>query len=427
MRWSLASAITIGNDTGMSDEQSSRNQPAKDLRADSNNPYAPPKAEPLKEILPQPIISLPENEPIRFSGRCTPQELNAYLRAYGHISLIRLTLVGMVLFGFLSFIASAGPAFAAISFGTIGFIGIVLTVSTLPYRRAVFVNLNPQWNQPVTGEISEQGIFMERNHNRVFYRWDWFDGAIFGNQVAAFIPATQTGHPVLIGLSMLNANSDSKREQQWQLIHHITQSLGIVSDNSPVDEQRARQNDRILRERNREQSIVPNDDAVVFRGTLTKQDLTRITSEQRPRQRLTRSRIVTNGLLLFAATVLGGLSQVALGQFWILPGLLLIYTIAWHLHGRRRQRTLQTGTLYFLNAFANTETVCVDLGITSAIMPWRTLELVEENDAWIALRRRNWPQFIVARADMFRDLESWNRYRELAKANAGNQNGSTSV
>ena len=378
------------------------------------NPYSPP-TEACHQESPPARVTLLSGQSIRFSGHPDQKELDDYLRAHAYISLPKLLLTGFASTLLLVVLATLGAPFVLISIGILGMLVITLTVSTLPYRRIVFDNLNPNWSDPVEGEIKQDGIALRFGDAATSYRWDWFCCVVLGKNSAAFLPATQTGNPLFVTRRMLRCDSETERDQLWLEIVQVAESLGLLTDQQAIDDRLRSQIARLLRDTNRDRTIVPPHESIPFQGKFTTSDLTRVSGRSSDPTKLLRSRLVSNSLLVFAAIGLSGISELILGHYWMLPALLFCYVIAWHAYGIRWRKRLKSPTLlYYLHGFAEEDSLTLDLAVYVTTIPWTSLQLVQDDDDFLAFRRPHRTQLLAARSNMFASPEDWRRFRKLA-------------
>ncbi len=232
---------------------------------DSLNPYAPPPTESFAEFPVPSLETLERVGPISFAGAPHEYALREFLRSHGHVGCAYLFVVGIVL-TFVLFSVSVVAGGFPLALGGIGIVMIVLTVSTTPYRRLVFESINPRWNQPTQGVLSTEGVRIQRENSSVFFRWDWFGGAVVSEQVVALLPATQAAQPILITQAMLVHLND------WSRLLEVAAAIGVVSDDAPIDDQQSAQNRRLLRQASRARSINPPQGAIAFEGVLSSDD-----------------------------------------------------------------------------------------------------------------------------------------------------------
>ena len=369
------------------------------------NPYAPPQTEVSRELPTPSIETLEAHGPISFSGVVDQQDLNQYLRTDGHVGcapmLGALICVGLILL----FPLMVGGGLAAIAIGALGIVVVTLSVSTIPYRRLVFQNINPDWRQPKQGQLRPDGVTIERAGTRIFYRWDWFDSAIVADRVVAFLPATQRGAPLLITQSMLTDL------EYWIRVQQVAQAVAVTTIQSPDGDQRRYQNERILRDRHRPRTVEVPNGAVPFQGPLTAAELANVPGRFRPRQRPTRTYVVNTILIVHIGLILAGVSLLVFRGLLTLPIVVSLYIISAIFFGRWRSRESHA-IVNYLNAFATPSSIVSDFAVTTADVPWSSLQVVLRTDDTVVLRRREWIQFVVARRKMFDSDDSWQQFKD---------------
>ncbi len=375
----------------------------------SLNPYAPPQTESFAEAPAPSLDTLKQIGPISYAGAPGERALDEFLYAYGHVDWGYLLVVGFVLTFVLLSVSLFMGSFL-IAFGGIGLVMIVLTVSTTFYRRLVFENINPRWNQPTHGALTAEGVRIDREQSSAFFRWDWYGGAVISDQVVALLPATQTAQPLMITQAMLVKPKD------WSRLLEVASAIGIVSDEAPIDNQRRQKNLRLLRRANRRRSIEPPQGAIAFEGALDADDLQRLPDRYHWRERPLRSYAVVAGLFFFGSFVVIAISQSVFQQLAFLPVLILIYAalagIGFALR-KLRKRNVRSNAIYYLVAFATDTSLVTDFVITTTTVDWSALRLVSRTKDRVVLGRREWIQFIVARRDMFASDADWQRFNEL--------------
>jgi multisubunit Na+/H+ antiporter MnhB subunit len=351
--------------------------------------------------------TLDEIGPIGFAGAIDEQHLHEFLSMEGHVGCAPM-LMGSIGIGLILLVLSLmGGGFTAIAIGVMGFVLVVMTVSTIRYRRLVFQNLNPHWNRPVRGELRTAGVQLERGQTSAFFRWDWYVGAVISDQLVAFLPATQMAQPLMVSKPML-VNLDD-----WNRVRQVAAAIGIVSDADSVEDRRRHQNLQILRDPNRERRIKVPSDAIPFEGVLTASDFSQIPRRYHRRQRPVRTQIVNAILYTLAGLVVVGISLVVFQQVAMLPIIVVVYIIAAIAFGKMRHSKNSSGAVYYLKAFATESSIVTDFAVTTTEVSWSALQPVLRTDNVVSLRRREWIQFIVARRNMFASDEAWDRFNQL--------------
>jgi hypothetical protein len=381
------------------------------------NPYAPPESEFFPPILPGSRDSLALKGPLQISGVPTERDIRQFLLLSDHVGYGFLAMLGVIVGLLLTFVALASSSIAGtlIALGGFGILIIAIAVSTVPYRALVFKTANPHWHEPIQVKLSTDGVHMRRSNAAVFFRWDWFGGAIMTKDLVAFLPATQPSQPLLVNPSML------ERLDDWERLLQVAASLGIVTDQDPMDPQKRERNLRILRSQRLEKATVPVD-AIRFAGFLTQEQFSQLPVKARRKDKPLRSQLVIAGLFSSGCAILIGVSNLAFRQFAFLPMMLISY-VALMLIGflvrRFRGYRQRDSVIYYLQAYATEASIISDFEITSTELPWSELDLVRRSSASIALQRRSWTQFIVASRDMFADETDWQHFNERVDRKCG--------
>lgn len=382
------------------------------MNPDSPNPYAPPRTAPSAEVPPDPIGDALETlkaiGPVPFEGQVTGADLDEYLRSDGHVGCARLAALAIGFGAILALLPMLGMMFATIAVGLAGILAIVLTASTLPYRRMMFINANPDWADPIRGNISGEGIEVRRKHSTSEYRWNWYGEAVTSENVLTLVPATQPGTPLLITRDMM-ATHDA-----WDLIQRAGLALRREHDQEDGFERRRLENLRILRSGNRNWAAQAPKDAIPFEGIVWSDDWSRLPSAQQMRERPRRTYAVIYGLVACAGLVMAGCSGLLFDQIALLPmlvGLYVLIAIAW---GRRR-RARSRDVVFYLRGYASQACLATDFGLAVSETQWPGLRVVAAEQRHIVLQRIDQSNFIVIRHDMFSEESNWDRFRQLVE------------
>jgi hypothetical protein len=379
------------------------------------NPYAPPRSEPPSSTAPATLDLLSEHGPIEFSGALDERDLRDFLRAHGHIGCGWLLGMLLTLAAFLLMLAAlAAAAFVAV----VGLSAILIAVSTIRYRLLVFQSLNPHWDQPLRGEVNRHGIDRQQAASSSFYRWDWYSGAVVGERIVAFLPATQPAQPLILSLNMLTG------QDQWDRLLEVCRAIGIISADGPREDQRAEQNLDMLRQPERPRTIPPPRGAIAFRGRVRRSDFEDLPRAYRRRKRPVRAYVVSVTLAVLSMLLLAAISEALFGPFLLVPGVVLLYAgaTAWMVRWRSRS---PAGAIYYLNGFATPTSLVTDFTLTTAQTPWSNWRLLRRSDTSLALARRGSTQIIVLRRDMFENQDDWQQLCRLATASADDRAEST--
>ncbi len=379
------------------------------MGSQSSNPYAPPKqVSPREDARQDAAKSLEELGRVPFAGRVTEKELDEYLRADGHVGCARLLMLAAAFGGLLSTLPMLGISFLAISVGGMGIVAIVLTVSTMPYRRLMFTNANPDWAEPIEGALQSEGIRLNRLHSSTYYHWNWYGETVISEHVVALIPATQAGAPLLITREMLSSQS------AWEALQQVAKTIGNMSGDPKFEEVRREENLRILKDRKRGWTFSPPDDAIAFEGIVWSHDYALLPSAYRIRQRPLRTHLVNYGLVAFAGLLLAGCSGLIFSHLAVLPVLVGIYLLVAIAMGRRR-RARRGQVIFYLRGYASSESLVTDFGLAVSETKWHGLSEAGNQADHVVLKRDRVNNFIVIRRDMITDESTWNRFRQLVR------------
>jgi hypothetical protein len=301
-----------------------------------------------------------------------------------------------------------GGAAVLIAVGVIGLFAMMLVTSTLSYRRGVFRNANPRWDDHVEGEMAYDGVRIRQEGGESFFRWDWFEGAVVGRQVLVLIPALNPNHPLVISAAMLTDFADADRIPQ--LVNDLTASLHGTSETRQYD------NGSLLRSSLRRRSRSVPVEAIPFEGRVTSEDLRALPEPMLRRERPIRAYLVLSSLLFFPALLLIGLGQFS-GLRLVLVAFIVIAAaslVAKVMLGRYRVRRAGGQTVFYVTAFADQAGITSDFQVTVTTVPWQCMQGAYADETQITLSRAA-GQVIIARSDMFASDESWQDFRDLVK------------
>lgn len=378
------------------------------MNSDSANPYAPPTPLTTKPSLEKDIDGWPQpSEPIVFSGRVSQRGLEDYLRADGHIGCVGLSSMAIGCGGILLIFATqfAGLHFGAFAAGSMGILMVVVTVSTLKYRKLVYQTSNPEWNDPVQGSVQVTGIRLHRGFSTTFYQWDWYGDAVASTNMIGLLPATQLTAPLLITREMAPSDED------WGYLQQVAGVIRSSAARSRGGANRRDDNLTTIKNPRRSWTIEPPRDAIKFSGLVQNRDLARLPNRDRVRQRPLRTHFVIYSLVGFGGVLLAGCSGLLFEQVAILPVLAGLYFVAAILIGRRRQAL--GGEVFYLKGYAFDDGLVTDFGLAVSETTWPGLKRLTQDEDRMVLRRQNIDHFIIIRRDMFEDETAWDRFRVL--------------
>jgi hypothetical protein len=379
------------------------------MGSQSTNPYAPPTPVSPRENTPLTAAkTLEELGRLPFAGRVTQQELDEYLRADGHVGCARLLMLGAAFGGLLSTLPMLGIPFLAISVGGMGIVAIVLTVSTMPYRRLMFTNANPDWAEQIEGTLQAEGIRLNRLHSSTYYHWNWYGETVISEHVVALIPATQAGAPLLITREMVS------NQTAWEALQRVAKLIGNGPGDPNSEEVRRDENLRILKDRKRGWTFSPPDDAIAFEGIVWSHDYALLPTAYRARQRPLRTHLVNYGLTAFAGLLLAGCSGLIFSHLAVLPVLVGVYVLVTIALGRRR-RARRGQVIFYLRGYASDESLVTDFGLAVSETKWQGLSGAGNQPDYVVLKRDRINNFIVIRRDMIPDESTWNRFRDMVR------------
>ena len=381
------------------------------MNSDPTNPYAPPNPVASQNQARRGAMeSLRQLGSIPFAGRIRRRELDEYLRADGHVGGARLAILAMGFGGIFFVLAFLGIPFLAVSVGAMGILTISLIVSTLPYRRLMFTNANPDWEQAMRGSIQPEGIRLNREHSSTFYRWNWFGETVTSPTLVALQPATQAAAPLMIARDMIPT------EDAWELLRQVTDEVGATSNRLETEDLRRDQNLRILKDQQRGWTFTPPPDAIAFEGIVWSDDFNLLPRPYQARVRPLRTHLVIYGLVTFMGLILAGCSGLLFKQIAILPVIVTIYLVAAIAIGRRRRRS-SGEVIFYLQGYALESSLVTDFGLAVSETTWPGLAMLANHEHHIVLRRCGLNNFVVIRKDMFADQNAWDRFRQLVSDN----------
>ncbi len=349
--------------------------------------------------------------PIPFSGTLNEDDIRTFLRREGDpgvfaplMLVICFGLVGLVLF-------MQGGAYAAVAVGAIGLLLIAIVVSTLSYRRLLFINSNPHCFSPVKGELCVDGMYLYRDDVTTFFRWDWFGDALASERMVAFMPATQPDQPQLITLPMIQQADD------WSRVL----SAAVTPTTEGSGERLRQRNLAMLRDRARERTREIPGGAIRFGGAVGSEDFAQLPSHQRRGHRSWRAKLVLGSLVACGALILAGASSIFFDRVAFLLGLAILYAVlaALGIAFRLRRRGTSRSMVYFMHAWATEVSIVIDYGVTVTEVKWQALRVALRNPSMMVLQRRDSIQVVIVRRDMFENDTEWKRFCVLVTQKLG--------
>ncbi len=178
------------------------------------NPYQPP---PIGETVHGEFahlgvnLDLDDKPPLPFSGEPTAGDLNQFLNSHDSIGPLPAATIAifLVLLQLWAILTSAAVALTVA--GGLVIAVIVVVTSSRWYRSLVFRSMHPTWCELVEGELSSDGVRIQRFHESAFYRWSWFAGVVIADSMVAFVPAQESEAPILISSGMLPESETCSR------------------------------------------------------------------------------------------------------------------------------------------------------------------------------------------------------------------------
>ncbi len=381
------------------------------------NPYAPPTPESSDHGPVGPLDSL--SGPISFQGSLSKEDLHEYLRNHEHVGCVFLFVLVLVV-GYFVFVIPVAlfGRLSTVSFGGLGLTITAAITSLVSYRRMMFAAANPNWQQPLRGELRRDGILIDRDGAETFFRWDWFERVVSTPRIAALVPSLPNHPPVLLTPPMFSHSGD------WAHVAVLHQSVGVASDKNVTSQTRRYDNEAMLRNR-RQRSVEVPPEAIGFEGFVTRGDLNSLPKSWRRRLRPARVYLVITAVLVSLSLILVEILQMV--QARAMLAILLVFfggVMIFRLAARRLRKT-QTDdrVVVYLTAFAAEPGITSDYGIVATTVPWKRMHCAAETDRSVVLIRTDVRQFIVAKADMFAGEQNWQNFKALVKGKMDRSNG----
>ena len=113
-----------------------------------------------------------------------------------------------------------------------------------------------------------------------------------------------------------------------------------------------------------------------------------------------------------------GLSDLWLGDFWVLLLVYSLFILVWMIMAKTKPVAATKRRHYFLLGYATDERLVLDFGINVGSFASRDLEVLTTADDFLAVKAGRLVQTVVLRPDMFQDAEQWKRIFAAAMPHA---------
>ena len=367
---------------------------------------------------------------IRLVGHPTDEELRSCLsphtggkRSFSEVGLAFLLLFLVTPF-FLAAIAASLPGLFAIFLGVFGVVFLACVVSGVHYRAGVLKNEFPQWDAGRARRVDADGVTLFEGDSWSLYRWEWFRHAIVSETAMLFVPELKSKFPVLIGASMVQSGDAGNVCQEWDVLSKLSVDLlkrGRAEYDEHLDESnppRKQSHLELICDRNRGRTVTVDAGAVPFSGDVLTRDLEHEAFADIGWQRTRRSRFVVALLMIFGGLMFGGISDLWLGDFWVLLLVYSLFILVWMIMAKTKPVAATQRRHYFQLGYATDERLVLDFGINVGSFAWRDIEVLATADDFLAVKAGRLGQTVVLRPDMFQDAEQWKRIFAAAMPHA---------
>lgn len=381
----------------------------------SLNPYQPPsEIQHADDWLDGELIE--GGDSIRFAGAPDVRDLNGVLANFDAVdvytSFAALLLCTLVLI-WTSLVASVAAIMVAA--GLCGIVAVACVVSTKAYRRAMFGFANRYWNDPAKGEVTSQGVLIEREHGSLFLHWNCLEAVVVGPEVVGLLTPAMIGESMIVNPSMTQSESDfAKLLRACELVSRKVVTAGTI-------DQRQQTIAALMSEPSRQRSVDLPVGAIGFAGPVTMQDFERI-DRQLPakmmrRKRSTHGMITVALLLLCAMLIVTGLASafaadigpVGVLVFFLIPPLGYMW-----LQTRNRPVRQANDLLQYLHGFADDEGITSDAHAVVTKLPWSHIKCIAKEADRLIFRHTHSRRIVTTRRDMFASEHDWQAMIDLA-------------
>ena len=383
----------------------------------SINPYQPPETTSVNE--PAALIwDAGDAGPIRFSGKPTDEDLNLFISTHDSVGCVGLGLCAWVaIFAFGWLLVSDLTSVTSIVIGIAVIATVTGLVSSRFYRRMSFIAMNPDWQTEVSGEVRADGVLIQREHSRLFVRWDCLIDIVAGPSIVGLYVMPHVGESVVIGEAMLEKPVSEQRVNEF--VRQIRRQLTVRGS---MDARR-RFLDVLLREQ-RERSVPIPNGAIAFSGPVFRRELiiARKASKKKAVGKVekwlchSRPFAIVASLVLGFVLIFGGVLHAVLPHDPLLAHTLTygMLAIGWFTYRRRSKRVDKDAIIQHLNAFANEDGITSDGNVIVTSLPWSHIQLVSSKQDRLVLRHTKTRRVMVVRSDMFQGETDWGQFVALA-------------
>ncbi len=383
------------------------------------NPYHPPAILPegdeamLRKDASTLLSSVQEtlaDHPIEFRGQLDREDLDRYLMIDGDLGIaFPVTMIGFVGVVMAVLVGVGGPRFAPLCLCLVTFVVIGLMVSSRAYRRSLFVGSYEDWDQPVSGRLTTDGLTIERENVITRYAFDSWTMVATDNQLIAIEAGFPSDQTVLVTPSMIPSLDD------WTRFRSVAEQMRRLRIADSVMG-RASSMRSTLRSASRNRGLQVPVGAIEFAGPLSTSDLATVPSKTRAKRPL-RARVVRLSLLFLLVGTFFEAVRLILpnaSTWFVILTAYLIATATWfYTLGRRAIR--KSRPIHHTMGFINDRGITSDFGIIVTEVPWRMIRAIRIDDDRMTLVRRGSYQLLHLRADMFQSDDQWEHVKAMAK------------
>lgn len=382
----------------------------------SENPYAPPNGltdssgkNTSGETADQELSS----EPITFAGSLDDGSLRDYLKKHDNPGLgtaVATISAGLFLAGIC--FSVAGSLGLPIVIGMFGFLTASIAVSTVQYRRRIYLEANPLWDQPIRGRFEDNGIFFEQNGIEIYTHASLVQSVVFSGRIVALSLSLPRNHLLLLSESMF-ADLDANQDSWARLRPMVSSSRFHGGENRTLSAERIAGRLVASSSRNRRIGVPPS--AHTIDGWLSQADYDFVPKKMRRFDRPMRAKVIRFWLLLCVLLIAFGLARTGSSGIQILLILVFLQAVAVVIryvresHGRPDQ--LPT---YYIKGFVDSRGITLDFDRHCVTTHWSACTLARSSDDRIVIQRKESRRLLVLSRDLCESVTQWRRIRDLA-------------
>ncbi|MGB7327097.1 MAG: hypothetical protein WBD31_19630 [Rubripirellula sp.] len=356
------------------------------------------------------LDALLADTPIDFSGTADANDLRQYLKKDGDIGCVfPIAMILCLALFMLVTIGLGGAQWVPIGLYASLLLGILITVSTPAYRRSLFRNSQPNWQQPIRGQFHSDGLTLHSDNSTTTYRWNGLLDCFAMPELVVVRLAMPKYKTVMINPSMLKHLDGWNELQEAILLWRSCYARDETTD--PWTKARS-----TMRSPNRARTVPPPAGAISFAGPLTTHDRTDVDPRKFRRSRPWRTHVIRTALVIS----IGGIIYEMIRMVWpssdTAKFIVVGYAIAgglWFAKYRSNNKRYPK-LLHHLAGHLSSDGVVTDMGVVNESVQWQGYGIVQQSEHHITLARTDDSQWLHLKSEMFANQESWQAALALA-------------